>query len=335
MKKSSLLVLGAFASVLMAKPTVTVSLIPQKYFVEQIAGDTLQINTMVGKGYSPHSYEPKPQQMVQLEKSDLYFAIGMSFEDVWLKKFAQTYPNLKIVLTQDGIEKIAMTEHHHHDEDEHHDEHADHDDHDHEKHAHHDHDDHDEHAHHDHDHEKHAHHDHDDNDEHEHHDHDHEGLDPHIWLDPILVKKQATNITNALVKQYPKNKATYEKNLHAFLDKLDKIDTNIKSQLKSKKGKAFLVYHPSWGYFAKRYGLVQKAIEIQGKEPKPRDLEHIIHEAKEDNIHTIFVQPQFSKKSAEVIAKQINGQVASIDQLAYEWEDELLRTVEVLAQSIK
>lgn len=269
---------------LFAKPTVSVSILPQKYFVEQIAKDTLDINVMVGKGASPATYEPKPKQMSNLAKSGIYFAIGVPFENVWLKKFSSLYPKLPIIHTDDGIEKLQMKSHSHREE-------------------------------------NHA---------------EHEGIpDPHIWLDPNLVKIQVASIAKALIKKYPKNRALYEKNLENFLKRLDLLDEEFKTLLKNKKGKKFLVYHPSWGYFAHRYGLVQEAIEIEGKEPKPRDLQNIINEAKEDKVHVIFVQPQFSQKSAKVIASQIDGKVIPIDQLSLHWENELKKSAKMLSTNLK
>lgn len=330
---------------LIANPNVTVSIIPQKYFVEKIAGDTVTVNLMVQPGSDPETYEPKPQQMASLEKSDIYFAIGVPFEDVWLERFKKQFPALFIAKTEQGIEKIAMAAHHHHE----HEDHADHKDHDHEEHADHDHE-HEEHADHkDHDHEEHADHDHEehadhkDHDheehadhDHEHHHHHHEGmLDPHIWLDPILVKTQANNIYNALVQKYPKNKELYKTNLDKFLAQIDTLHGYLTKKLEKVKGEKFMVYHPAWGYFAKRYGLVQESIELEGKEPKPKALEGLINEAKEEGIHTIFVQPQFSQKSAKLIAKAINGRVVSMSPLSFDWEQGLKDTADVLTQSMK
>lgn len=312
----SILVVGLFA-----KPVVTVSIIPQKYFVEQIAGDSVDVNIMVGKGDSPATYEPKPKQMSDLAKSDIYFSIGVPFEKAWLKKFASTNPKLLMVKTDEKIEKLAMAAHHHHGE-----EHADHEE-KHEDHA--KHEDHEEHE----DHAKHEGH-----EEHEGHEghHHHAGMaDPHVWLDPRLVKIQANTIADALIKKYPKNKALYKKNLKDFQKKLTALNKEIETLLKDKKGKKFLVYHPAWGYFANRYGLKQEAIEIEGKEPKPKALQEIINEAKEDGVHVIFVQPQFSQKAAKVIASQINGKVVAMDPLATDWEAGLKQSAKVLANWLK
>lgn len=73
--------------ILNAAPTVTVSIIPQKYFIEQITKDLVNVNVMVTPGSSSHTYEPKPTQMKELAQSDAYFSIGDGFEKAWLPKF--------------------------------------------------------------------------------------------------------------------------------------------------------------------------------------------------------------------------------------------------------
>lgn len=317
----SILCLGAIS--IWAKPTITVTIQPQGYFVKQIAQDTLEVNVMVPPNSEPHSYEPKPQQMKALEKSDIYFTIGLSEEDRWIEKFKKTYPNLNVVPTDKGIEKIAMAKHsHHHDKHEHHD-------HDHSKHEHHDHD------HHNHDHGTHEHHDHEGHDHAKEHGHHHPKLDPHIWVDPISAKIIAENITNELIKKYPKNSDLYKANLKKFEEKCDKLDTFIKSSLKDIKHREFIVYHPSWGYYAKQYNLKQIPVEVEGKEPKIKDLAELIEEAKEHHVKVIFVQPNFSQKSARLVAEATNSKVVSIDHLSADWENELKKTTEAFKESLK
>lgn len=294
MKKMSLVFL-ALTTFLFAKPVVTATILPTKYFIEQIAGDSLEVNVMVGKGADPHTYEPRPAQMKELEKSQLYFSVGIEFDDVWLDRITKQQPNLKVIKTDEGIKKIAMVAHHHDDEDEEHECH---------------------------------------DEEHHHHHHHHEGNDPHIWLDPILVKTQATTIKEALTSQFPQNRELYEKNYQNFIKELDTLDSWIKESLKDVKNRAFIVYHPSWGYFAKRYNLVQIPIELEGKEPKPKELKELIEEAKEHDIKIIFVAPQFSKQAAIEIGKQSGAKVVEVDQLPLSWMDEMKKSVDILKSNL-
>jgi zinc transport system substrate-binding protein len=277
--------LGALA--LYAKPAVTVSILPQQYMVEKIAGDTVDVVVMVSANANHETYEPKPSQMKLLAKSDIYFAVGLPFEEAWLERFAAASPKIAIIDTGKGTEKIELLEHRHH---------AAHDDD----------------AHHDRE-EEHAVHEHED---HEHATHEHEdGLDPHIWLDPVLVKIQAKNIVSALSSKYPQNAALYAKNYENFAKELDALDAELSKKLAALKNRNFFVFHPSWGYFAKRYGLEQIFVEIEGREPKAAELVEILKETKEKNIKALFVEPQVSEKNAKIVADEIGAKLIRVDPM--------------------
>ena len=89
------------------KLNVIVSIVPQKYFVERIGGDLVNVSVMVQAGESPATYEPKPEQMVELTKAAAYVSIGVPFEKSWLEKFQAANPNMKMVDTTQGVERIA------------------------------------------------------------------------------------------------------------------------------------------------------------------------------------------------------------------------------------
>jgi len=160
-------------------------------------------------------------------------------------------------------------------------------------------------------------------------------LDPHIWLSPKLVKIQVENILKVLEKIDPAFRSKYEENYGKFIAEIDKLDKDIKAVLSHGLLKRdFIVFHPSWGYFACDYGLIQHPIEIEGKEPKYPELIKLIDFAVNNDIKVVFVQPQFSKRSAEVIATAIKGSVVTVDPLAENWADNLLRVAKVFAKSM-
>ncbi|HNT69999.1 MAG TPA: zinc ABC transporter substrate-binding protein [Syntrophorhabdaceae bacterium] len=176
------------------------------------------------------------------------------------------------------------------------------------------------------------------------HRHDHDGKasierpgrtpDPHIWMDPKLVKVQARNIYNALCRLDPSNCKEYSGNLQAFLSDLDRIDQRIASALAPFKGSNIYVFHPAFGYFADSYGLRQVPIEIEGKEPGARQLAVIINRAKKERVQVIFVQPQFSTKSAETIAKSIGGAVVPINPLSRDYLSNLEKIAAKIEQGL-
>ena len=299
MKKIIFLFIVMFSFLNASTQELTVNILPQKYFVEKIVKDKFTINVMVKPGVSPHNFEPKPSQMKSLVSSKAYFLIGDSSEKAWIEKFKQNAKNTLFVDTTIGVERIEMLKHEHHNEDKHED-----------------------HKNHEHKEEKH--------DEHE-----HVGLDPHIWLDPISVKIQAKNIYEAMIKIDSANSEFYKTNYEEFIKELDTLDTDIKTLLTPHKDKAFMVFHPSWGYFAKRYELEQISIEIQGKEAKPNELVELIEEAKKHDIKIVFVSPQFSQKSAQTISKNIGANVVVIDPLSDNWNENLLNVAKQIANSYK
>ena len=303
-----------------AKSIVFVSIVPQKYFVKQIAGDLVNVEVLVSPGANPHMYEPTPSQMVALAQAKAYFTIGIKLEEVWLPRITDAAPSLRFVHTEHGIKKIPMAAHGEHDNDKHeeHDDHEMHaDEHEHEDHHGHEaqkeHDEHGAHAkgHHEEAHDK----------------HDHGTLDPHIWLDPVRVQTIARNTCQGLIEADPQNQNIYEANLKAFLADIDNTQHDIEKIIsKVPSGdRSFLVFHPSWGYFANRYGLQQLSIEVEGREPSPKALAEIIKHARNEGSKVIFVQPQISHKTAKVIAGEIGAVVKVLDPLAADWKGNLMK----------
>ena len=270
-----------------AKPIVSVSIPPQAFFVEQIAGDLLEIQIIIPPNTDEHNFELKPQTMQALEKSTIYFTIGLELESLLLQKLQQ-YKNMRIVPTNKGLASLPNMHSAH------------------------------EHAH--------------------DHDHEHGENDPHIWLDPILVQEQARIIAHALGERFAENKDVFIKNLEIFQAKLTKLDAWIREQFKDKTFRDFIVYHPSWGYFAHRYDLRQIPIEIEGKEPKPRDLQRLIKRIERENFRAIFVQQGFLDSIAKTIAQSCKGcniEILTLDHLAEDWEQNLLESARKIAQSLQ
>jgi len=164
---------------------------------------------------------------------------------------------------------------------------------------------------------------------------DHGGTDPHIWLNPRLVKVQARTIADALIEDDPAGKATYEANLAVFLEDLDALDAHLVEALAPVKGKTFMVFHPAWGYFADAYGLQQEPIEIEGKEPSGQQLARVVEMARSEGVRVIFVQPQFSARSAERVTEAIDGAVVPIDPLADDYVANLERVASAVHEALQ
>ncbi len=161
-----------------------------------------------------------------------------------------------------------------------------------------------------------------------------EGDDPHIWISPNLVKIQAKHIYDALVEYSPQNKDSFTQNYNQFIKDLDELEQKLANAFAPIKGQTILVFHPAFGYLANDYGFTQVAIEIEGKNPSPTQLQEVIKEAKKKSIKAIFVQKQFSTKSAQAVAKEINGAVVPIDPLAKNYFDNLKQMADIIVNSI-
>lgn len=159
--------------------------------------------------------------------------------------------------------------------------------------------------------------------------------DPHIWLSPPLVMLQARHILNGLRAVDPSNAADYEKNYQKFINRLVELDIALMKEFADISRPGFMVFHPSWGYFADAYGLDQIAIEIEGKEPKAKDVSALIKTARRNNISVIFAQPQFSTKQAQIIAKEIGGALVTADPLAEDWEKNLRHIASAIKRELK
>ncbi len=163
----------------------------------------------------------------------------------------------------------------------------------------------------------------------------HGTLDPHIWLDPELAKLQAAAICRGLSDVLPAYTVQFQRNLLQLRSKLDSVDQVITNMLSPYAGSAIGVFHPSFGYFGDAYGLEQIAIETDGKEPGARQMVAVMERLQENNIATIYVMPQFARKSAEVIAEQIGGRVETLDPLAVDYTDNLVRMASRIQQDLK
>ena len=158
------------------------------------------------------------------------------------------------------------------------------------------------------------------------------GLDPHIWTAPENVKMMGRHIAETFEKLDPAHKELYAKRLQAFLGSVDATDRKIRNILSAlPPHSAFMVFHPSWGYFAREYGLRQLPVEIEGKAPKPRQLMQLIDEAKREHVRAIFVQPEFSQKSARLLARELKIPIVSVSPLSSDWEKTLLKLARALS----
>lgn len=266
---------------------VSVTIEPQRYFAEKIAGDKFIINSVVPAGQNPEVYDPTPQQMVQVGKSEAYLRIGhIGFEQIWIEKVQDNNRDMKVFDLSEGMELIENAEEHDHDHDHEHGEECS---------------------------------------------HSHYGVDPHTWSSIAGAKKIAWNTLNAFIALDKENTQYYWENYSLLMSEIEKTEEKIGQLLAPLKNRTFIIYHPALTYFSNEYNLTQLSIEMEGKEPSPAQLKRLIDTARESGAKVVFVQQEFDKKNAELVAKETNCTLVVINPLDYNWDKEMIQIAQALA----
>ncbi|WNY22758.1 hypothetical protein MmiHf6_00430 [Methanimicrococcus hongohii] len=158
--------------------------------------------------------------------------------------------------------------------------------------------------------------------------------DPHIWTSPKCAIIMVENTYKGLAAIDPANESYYRANADAYIEELEAFDAELTTELSDLSSRNFMVYHPAWGYFARDYNLTQISVEVDGKEPAPKDITKFINIAKENNISVIFVQEQVSITGATAIAEGFGGEVYIIDPLAKNYVENMRYVGQVLAEKM-
>jgi zinc transport system substrate-binding protein len=266
------------------KPSIVVTIEPQRYFAEMIAGDHFDVYTVVPVGQSPETYDPAPREMIRIAQSIAYLQIGqIGFEQTWMQTIRSNNPHLKFFDVSEGVDWIGEeeikefnvqgsrfkeeeeSEHHHHG-----------------------------------------------------------GIDPHIWSATTTAKIIATNTLQAFLELDPEHNTTYQDNYQRLIDEIDATAIQLHSMLDTLTCRTFVIYHPALTYFANEFGLRQLSIEADGKEPSVASIRALIDEARKMQVRVVFVQQEFDRKHAEQIATEINARVVIINPLAKEWQEQMI-----------
>jgi zinc transport system substrate-binding protein len=255
------------AEVAQKKPLILVSVAPYKLFVEEVAGDTVNVELMVPVGASSHTFEPTPKQMLNASHADIWFQIGESFEARAGKALRSHHPEMLFVDLRRGVDLIIDSDpetgrchcsHHAQQCCE----------------------------------------------------------DPHFWLSARQAKIQVKTIAETLMTRYPQYRDLYQKNLAQLIQKLETLDLEIQAILAPLKNRVIMASHPAYAYFCRDYQLKQLSIEFEGKDPSPKQLTRVLGNARKAHIKTIFIQVQYNNKGAQLIAKEIDAKLVTLDPYA-------------------
>lgn len=249
--------------------SVTVSILPLKYFVDRISDSSIGVTVLVPPGVSPETYEPAMSQLIAASKGSLFFGISiLGFEQGWQEQLSSLGNDTKYIDVSGNMELISGT--------------------------------------------------------HGHHDEDHHGHDPHIWLAPVNARIIAENIFKALCVKWPGDTALFNRNYLDLIKEINETEEYIKFNINNLPNKKFLIYHPALAYYAHQFGLIQIALEQDGKNPSPAYLKDLFDKVAAENMNHILVQVEIPADRVAPLAEQIKAEIVHFDPLMYNWKENML-----------
>lgn len=264
----SSLLLCAFSIAASEAPlNVFVSIPPQKYLVERIGKEHVEVNVLLKPGHAAETFEPAPKQLAALAASEVYFRIGMPFESVWIDLIQQANSELKVVPCCANLPVDT-------------------------------------------------------------------GLDSHVWMSPNNALLLAGEINRQLVLLDPAHQQDYDRNYSELVRDLEQLNTDIKDLLSRPRTAYFIVNHASLGHYARDYGLVQLALEKEGRELGSKSLGQVINKARQEGIRLLLVQKQHQSAGAVAVARELGARQVEIDPLRADYLTNLRYLTSVIAKAV-
>ncbi len=131
---------------------------------------------------------------------------------------------------------------------------------------------------------------------------------PHLWMNPQLVRQYVEVIRDELAAAVPEHAATFQANATAYLNRLDELDAAIATAVNTipAEQRKLFTYHDSWAYFGPRYGLaVIGAIQPSHMaEPSVREVAALVEQIRAENITVIFGASEFPTPVLETLARE-------------------------------
>ena len=257
---------------------VAASITPLGDFCRQLGGELVQVQVIIPPAASPHTFEPSPGILKRAAQAKVLVYVGADLEP-WLPRFLASLKGKKpvVVVASEGLPLIQEVSGMAVEAT------AKGKDHDH----------------------------------HHHHHHKAGSANPHVWLDPVLAQDICRRLAAALIQADPAHAEIYQRNLQAYLEKLENLHKRIQEVTAGFKQREFVSFHPSFTYFARRYGLKEAGvIEVSpGREPSPQALQGLVKTVRQAGLKVVFSEPQFSPRLAEVLAREAGARVLMLDPL--------------------
>ncbi len=272
--------------------TVVATFYPYYEAAKAVLGDVGEVSSLVPTNIEPHSFEPTPRDIQRLSQADLFITTGLEFEE-FENRIVGTLPDtVHIINGSQGISILSFSDEH--SDDEHSDdEHSD-----------------DEHS--------------DDEHSDDAHSHNHGNTDPHVWLSPNNMIQIVQNIATQLSEKNNTFSSIFQANANAYIGELDVLHQEFESGLSQCEKNVIIVGHNAYSYLAEDYGFEVESISGISPEfePTPRQIERLIHMAREYNISVVFFEEFANPRVSQVIATEVGAQTLPLYPLEGEVEGE-------------
>lgn len=150
------------------------------------------------------------------------------------------------------------------------------------------------------------------------HEHDGHGGDPHVWVDPVLMRDHAVPAIAAALSQIdPDHRTVFAAAAAEFQSALTQLDSDIRAALTPIPNRNYADFHSAWRYFGARYDLREVAVvePFPGKEPSARELAAVVERARAARVRALLIEPQFNARMAQQVAAEFGGHVVVVDAL--------------------
>lgn len=260
------------------KPVVAATVFPLADLVQRIAADRWTVICLLPPGRNPHGYSLRPAEAASLAQAKMLFAAGMGLDGWAIRAAGGINSRCKVIALQDAIvhddnaQPAADTHHPAEGKQEHQHEPQ----------------------------------------EHEADDHGHQGLDPHLWLDPLMAARIAEYAAEELAREDPAGRDVYQQNLATLKTELAALDAEYRSVLASCRTRHLVVFHPGYGHLAGRYGLTQVPI-VAGVAATPGQVEQVIDLIRRKRIGAVYREPQFESRWVNFIADRTGAKILVLD----------------------
>lgn len=143
------------------------------------------------------------------------------------------------------------------------------------------------------------------------------GVDPHVWLDPVLAKGEVEAIRAALERSDPAGRGAYAASAGAYGAKLAALDARFEAGLRDCARREVVVSHAAFGYLTRRYRLEQIAVMglAPQAEPSPAALAAIVRTARVRKVTAIFLEPLVSPRLAETLAREVGVRLLTLNPI--------------------